>query len=101
VDHEEVIGPWIEAALGRTAEEVGGYTMSSADYARRFCHPDDMHMVREETQAAIATADPYYSRQLEHRIIYANGEVGHIVVRFSLSRIPGGKRLGPTESTRI
>jgi PAS domain S-box-containing protein len=65
-----------------TAGEVGGYTMSSAEYARRFCHPDDMHLVREETQAAIATPDPSFSRQVEHRILYADGEVGHILVRF-------------------
>ncbi len=25
-----------------TAEEVGGYKMSSADYARQFVHPDDI-----------------------------------------------------------
>ena len=28
-----------------TAEEVGGYTMSSSEYAQRFLHPDDMHLV--------------------------------------------------------
>lgn len=65
-----------------TAEEVGGYKMSSADYARRFCHPDDAALVGKEVQAAIETTDPDYNRQFEHRIIYANGEVGHIAVRF-------------------
>jgi diguanylate cyclase (GGDEF)-like protein/PAS domain S-box-containing protein len=74
-----------------TAEEVGGYKMSSAEYARRFCHPDDMHMVREETQAAIETTDPYYSRQLEHRILYADGEVGYITVRFFIVKDSQGR----------
>ncbi|MDQ7784211.1 MAG: PAS domain S-box protein [Desulfomonilaceae bacterium] len=65
-----------------TAEQVGGYTMSSADYARRFVHPDDMALVKEETQKAIESNDPYFSRQLEHRILYADGEIGHISVKY-------------------
>ncbi len=74
-----------------TAAEVGGYTMSSAEYARRFCHPDDVHMVREETQAAIETDDPYYGHQLEHRIRYADGEVGHLAVRFFVVKDAQGR----------
>ena len=59
-----------------TAAAVGGYQMSSAEYARRFCHPDDAAQVGEETRGAIASPDPNYSRQIEHRILYADGEVG-------------------------
>ena len=65
-----------------TAAEVGGYRMSSADYARRFCHPDNIAMVGTEVRTAIESADPDYSRQIEHRILYADGEVGYITVRF-------------------
>ena|GEM_PF-410527 len=74
-----------------TAEEVGGYSMSSVEYARRFCHPDDVHMVREETQAAIETDDPYYGRELEHRILYADGSVGHIAVRLFIVKDSRGR----------
>ncbi len=56
--------------------------MHSAEYARRFVHPDDMEMVGEETRKAIETTDPDFSRQIEHRIIYADGTIGHIIVRF-------------------
>ena len=65
-----------------TVEQVGGYTMSSAEYASRFVHPDDMAVVGEETRKAIESADPRFSRQLEHRILYADGEIGYITVRF-------------------
>jgi PAS domain S-box-containing protein len=65
-----------------TAEEVGGYTMSSAEYARRFVHPEDAHLVGEEVRKALQVDDPNFSRQLDHRIIYADGEVGYISVRF-------------------
>jgi len=68
--------------FGTTSEEVGGYQMSSAEYATRFCHPDDVQVVAEETRAAVQTADPNYSRRIEHRILYSDGEVGHIAVRF-------------------
>ena len=74
-----------------TAEEVGGYKLSSSEYAHRFCHPDDMHMVREETEAAIKTDDPYYGRELEHRILFPNGEVGNIAVRFFIVKDSEGR----------
>jgi PAS domain S-box-containing protein len=65
-----------------TAEEVGGYTMSSAEYARRFVYPEDAHLVGEEVRKALEADNPNFRRQLDHRIIYANGEVGYISVRF-------------------
>ena len=78
-----------------TVEEVGGYTMSSADYARRFVHPDDIPVVIDETRKAIETSDPNFTRQLEHRIIYADGEVGHVSVRFFIVK----DNLGRTVAT--
>jgi PAS domain S-box-containing protein len=74
-----------------TAEEVGGYKMSSADYASRFCHPDDTALVGKEVKAAIETRDPNYSRQLEHRIRYADGETGYIAVRFFIVKDEQGR----------
>jgi len=64
-----------------TADQVGGYTMSSADYAIRFLHPDDIDVVRKEIRKSIETTDPHSSQQLDHRILYADGEVGYITVR--------------------
>ncbi len=76
-----------------TAAAVGGYQMSSAEYARRFCHPDDAAQVGEETRGAIASPDPNYSRQIEHRILYADGEVGHIAVRFFIVKDAQGRTI--------
>jgi PAS domain S-box-containing protein len=45
-----------------TSEQVGGYTMSSADYAGRFVHPEDISVVADETRKAIETSDPLFSR---------------------------------------
>ena len=74
-----------------TAAAVGGYQMASEDYARRFCHPEDMAKVGIETRAAIEATDPNYSRQIEHRILYADGEVGWIAVRFFIAKDPQGR----------
>lgn len=74
-----------------SAKEVGGYTMSSSDYARRFVHPDDLYMVGEETRKAIETDDPNFTRQIDHRILYADGGVGEISVRFFISKDAEGK----------
>jgi PAS domain S-box-containing protein len=76
-----------------TAAAVGGYQMPAEDYARRFCHPDDAAQVGEETRAAIASSDPDYSRQIEHRILYADGEIGYIAVRFFIVKDPQGRTI--------
>jgi len=69
------------AIFRTTAEKEGGYTMSSTEYARRFVHPDDMEVVGREVQAAIEATDPDFTHELEHRIIFPNGETGHLAVR--------------------
>jgi len=79
--------------FGTTAEEAGGYQMSSAEYARRFCHPDDAPLVGKETQAALETTDPNYSRQLEHRILYPNGDIGYTSVLFSIIKDAQGRTI--------
>ncbi|MBN1830817.1 MAG: PAS domain S-box protein [Deltaproteobacteria bacterium] len=76
-----------------TAEQVGGYTMSSAEYAERFLHPDDRDLVREETRKALETTDPNYSQQLEHRILYPDGTVGYITVRIFTVKDGGGQTI--------
>ncbi len=74
-----------------TAAEVGGYQMSSADYARRFIHPADAGMVAEEVRAAIEATDPDFERQVEHRILYADGRIGHMTVRFFIVKDEQGR----------
>ena len=74
-----------------TAEIVGGYRMSSEQYATRFLHPDDRSLVGIEVQKALETTDPDYYGQLEHRIIYSDGEIGYISVRFFLVKDSHGR----------
>ena len=76
-----------------TAEQVGGYTMSSVDYARRFVHPDDISVVADETRKAIETSDPFFTRQLEHRMLYADGEIGYMSVRIFIGKTTGPDNL--------
>jgi len=74
-----------------TVEKIGGYTMHSAEYAHRFVHPDDMDVVGEETRKAIETTDPHFSRQIEHRMLYADGTIGCITVRFFIVKDSHGR----------
>ncbi len=39
------------------------------------------------------TPDPNYSRELEHRIIYTDGEIGYIAVRFFIVKDENGKTI--------
>ena len=70
------------AIFKTTAEKVGGYTMTSKRYIELFVHPEDSTVVGEEIAKAIQSDDPDFTRQLEHRIIYANGEIGYVSVHF-------------------
>jgi two-component system sensor kinase FixL len=79
------------AIFHTTAQEMGGYQMSAAEYARRFVHPEDAPLVGLETRKALETDDPNFSRYLEHRMLYADGSVGHIAVRFFIVKDHRGK----------
>jgi PAS domain S-box-containing protein len=76
-----------------TVEKVGGYRMSSAEYIRRFCHPEDAHIVDKEVQTAIEISDPKYSPLIEYRILYTDGEVGHVMVRFFIVKDGQGRTI--------
>lgn len=74
-----------------SAEQVGGYKISSADYARIFVHPDDAALVGAEIQKSIESKERFFQANLEHRIIFADGEIGYITVNINLERDEDGK----------
>ena len=63
-----------------TVEQMGGYVLSSADYAQRLVYPEDMPVVGAAIEKALASTEKHYSTQLEHRILYADGGVGYMSV---------------------
>lgn len=69
-----------------TAEEVGGYEMAPEEYTQRFVHPEDSKSVGDEVLMAIKTNDPDYTRYIEHRILYKDGSMGYIGVRFFINK---------------
>jgi len=81
------------ALLHTTADEMGGYQMTIADYATRFVHPEDTPLVELETLKAIETDDPEFSRYLEHRIFFADGSEGYIAVKFFITKDNSGKTI--------
>lgn len=81
------------ALLRTTAEQEGGYQMPAQKYAQKFVHPDDAYMVGVEIEQALKTTDPNYSRQLEHRIIRADGSKGYVQVRFRVIKDEQGQTI--------
>ena len=65
-----------------TAEREGGYQMPFEEYGRRFHHPEDVGLLAEENQRALATEDPSISRKLEHRVVFGDGQVGYVAVTY-------------------
>lgn len=81
-------------AIFRTnADQVGGNTMSSADYANRFVCTEDLSMVGDEIRMSLETDNPDYSRQFEHRIKYADGGIGYIAVRIGIVKDENGRTI--------
>lgn len=81
------------ALLRTTAEQEGGYQMSAQQYAQKFVHPDDAYMIGVEIEQALKATDPNYSRELEHRIIRADGSEGYIQVRFRIIKDEQGRTI--------
>jgi GAF domain-containing protein len=79
------------AIFRTTAEQVGGYEISSADYTRIFVHPDDAALVGLEIQKVLDTKERFFTTNLEHRIIFADGETGYISVNINVERDESGK----------
>jgi PAS domain S-box-containing protein len=79
--------------LRTTAEREGGYAMSSAEYTRRFVPPDDAVTVGREIQKALTATDPDYSATVNHRIIYADGEIGHVTVYIRIEKDAEGRTI--------
>ncbi|MDR3555252.1 MAG: PAS domain S-box protein [Syntrophobacteraceae bacterium] len=71
------------AFYGTTARDEGGTLMSAEAYVSRFLPPEESHIVAEEITRTLATTDPGFTGQLEHRIFTASGETRHIVVRYA------------------
>jgi putative methionine-R-sulfoxide reductase with GAF domain len=78
------------AIFRTTAEKVGGYKISSADYSRNFVHPEDASLVGTEIQKVLASKERHSTTRLEHRIIFADGEVGYIAVNINVERDADG-----------
>src|SRR5262245_28407173 len=59
------------AIFGTSAEWVGGYQMASAEFVRRFVHPDDAAFVQKKIQQSLLQSHgPGFSDELEHRAIF-------------------------------
>jgi signal transduction histidine kinase/PAS domain-containing protein len=76
-----------------TAQQEGGYEMSAERYASRFVHPQDAALVDVEIGKALASPSLIYETNLEHRIIYADGGIGHMAVSIHMEKDENGKIL--------
>jgi PAS domain S-box-containing protein len=72
-------------------KEVGSYHMSSAEYTERFVYPDDAPLVGNEIVKALNAQERYYTTSLEHRVLFADGNLGYISVNVHVERDEQGK----------
>jgi PAS domain S-box-containing protein len=76
-----------------TAKQEGGYEMSADQYASRFVHPEDAHLVDAEVAKVLASPSLVYETNIEHRIKYADGGVGYMAVSIRMEKDENGKIL--------
>ncbi|HKK42086.1 MAG TPA: PAS domain-containing protein, partial [Bacteroidales bacterium] len=76
-----------------TVDKAGGYTMSSAEFAEKYVHPEDMDVVKTEIHRAIETTDPGYTSELEHRVIFPDGKIGYVAVRIFIIKNEKGRTI--------
>ena len=74
-----------------TAKDIGGYFLSSGEYARRFVHPEDAQLVGSEIGRALASTERHYTVALEHRVLFTDGGTGYISVSVHVERDDEGK----------
>ena len=73
-----------------TADREGGNLMPAETYLREFVYPDDRPKVLAAIRNLLATADPEYSGQVEHRITPRDGSIRTIIARFAPVMGPDG-----------
>jgi PAS domain S-box-containing protein len=69
------------ALYGSNVDREGGNLMPAETYMREFVYPDDRPKVLAEIRKILATTDPSYTGQMEHRITPRDGSIRHIIVR--------------------
>ena len=74
-----------------TAEREGGYSISSARHAQRFVYPEHACSVAAAIERGLASTDRHYHVQREHRILYQDGGVGHILAIIHIDRDEQGR----------
>ena len=73
------------------AEQVGGYQLSSARYTELFVLPEDAAVVGNEIGKALSSTERHFATKLEHRVIFADGNMGYISVEVHVERDENGK----------
>jgi PAS domain S-box-containing protein len=79
--------------LGSAAEGEQRLSMSPEDYIQKFVHPEDAGLVAGEVASGIATTDPHFARQFEHRIIRRDGTERVMLVRCRIHQDGKGRTL--------
>ena len=78
---------------GTNAEREGAYQMTPEAYVERFMYPEDLSLVRDGIAGALATTDPNYSVQLEHRMRRRDGATRHLLVRVAITKDGEGRTI--------
>ncbi len=77
--------------LRTTAAAQGGRSMRQEVYRETFLPLEDRSALHAAMTEAVATTPPTVGRQMEHRVIRADGTVGFVTMRFSLITDASGR----------
>jgi PAS domain S-box-containing protein len=76
-----------------TAEQAGGYQISSQEFARRYVPADQAAVIGGSIQRAIQTDDPNYTDVIESRIRREDGSEAYVTVRLRVVKDDQGRTI--------
>ena len=76
--------------LGITPIEARGYTMTAEEFLT-YCHPEDVHLLRENIEKAITSDDAGFQHHVDVRVLRGDGRIGYTTAWFRVEKDSEGK----------
>ena len=77
--------------LGTNAREQGGYALTTDQFRAKFVPRGETTLLQKMLKEATQTADPAFMGQFEARLVRAQGELRHFLIRFRVHKDESGQ----------
>ncbi len=75
---------------GLTAEQVGGYRLTSEEFVSKYIHPDYVQLGHDEFKKVLESKEPVVDIEFESCLLHADGKPRHVLVWYRAERDQSG-----------